>query len=126
MAGLKKLAGAYMIVLAVVVAVYFIINTVLGESIDDFDVQSVWSVVDVLMLIGLVLALVFNYARKREEDGGGPAGPSPAGTSRSTWPSTSPPPSRFCSCTTGSRCWPSAETVWTATIRPGSSGRSWT
>ncbi len=74
MAGLKKLAGAYMIVLAVVVAVYFIINTVLGESIDDFDVQSVWPVVDVLMLIGLVLALVFNYARKREEDGGGTGG----------------------------------------------------
>ena len=68
MAGLKKLAGAYMIVLAVVVAVYFIINTVLGESIDDFDAQSVWYVVDVLMLIGLVLALVFNCARKREED----------------------------------------------------------
>ena len=69
MVRLTKLAGAYMIVLAVVVAVYFIINTVLGESFDDFDVQSVWYVVDVLMLIGLVLALVFNYARKREEDG---------------------------------------------------------
>ena len=74
MAGLKKLAGAYMIVIAVVVAVYFIINTVLGESIDDFDVQGVWYVLDVLMLIGLVLALVFNYMRKREEDGSGSGG----------------------------------------------------
>ena len=37
MAGLKKLAGAYLIVLAVVVAVFFIINTVLAESFD-FDV----------------------------------------------------------------------------------------
>ena len=69
MAGLKKLAGAYMVVLAVVVAVYFIINTVLGESIDGFDERAGWYVLDVLMLIGLVLALVFNCARKREEDG---------------------------------------------------------
>ena len=74
MARLTKLAGAYMIVLAVVVAVYFIINTVLGESIDDFDVRSVWNVLDVLMLIGLVLALVFNYIRKREEDRSGSGG----------------------------------------------------
>ena len=71
MAGLKKLAGAYMIVLAVVVAVYFIINTVLAESFTKDDVRTVWYV---LMLIGLVLALVFNYARKREEDGGGTGG----------------------------------------------------
>ena len=74
MAGLKKLAGAYMVVLAVVVAVYFIINTVLGETIDGFDVQSVWHVLDVLMLVGLVLALVFNYTRKREEDGSASGG----------------------------------------------------
>ena len=74
MAGLKKLAGAYMIVLAVVVAVYFIINTVLAESFTKDDVRTVWYVLDVLMLIGLVLALVFNYARKREEDGGGTGG----------------------------------------------------
>lgn len=74
MAGLKKLAGGYMIVLAVVVAVYFIINTVLGESIDGFDVLGVWHVLDVLMLIGLALALYFNYIRKREEDGGDSSG----------------------------------------------------
>ena len=63
-----------MIVLAVVVAVYFIINTVLAESFTKDDVRTVWYVLDVLMLIGLVLALVFNYARKREEDGGGTGG----------------------------------------------------
>ena len=63
-----------MIVLAVVVAGYFIINTVLAESFTKDDVRTVWYVLDVLMLIGLVLALVFNYARKREEDGGGTGG----------------------------------------------------
>ena len=68
MAGLRKLAGAYLIGLAVVVAVYFIINRVLAESFD-FDVVTTWYVLDVLMLIGLVLGLVFNYAAKRDSKG---------------------------------------------------------
>ena len=65
MAGLKKLAGAYLIVVAVVVAVFFVINTVLAESFD-FDVLTTWYVLDVLMLIGLVVALIYNFAAKRE------------------------------------------------------------
>ena len=68
MAGLRKLAGAYLIGLAVVVAVYFIINRVLAESFG-FDVVTTWYVLDVLMLIGLVLGLVFNYAAKRDAKG---------------------------------------------------------
>ena len=63
MAGLRKVAGAYLMGLAVVVAVYFIINRVLAESFD-FDVVTTWYVLDVLMLIGLVLGLVFNYVRQ--------------------------------------------------------------
>ena len=65
MAELKKLAGAYLIVVAVVVAVFFIINNVLAESFD-FDVVTTWYVLDVLMLIGLVVALIYNFAAKRE------------------------------------------------------------
>ena len=65
MAGLKKLAGAYLIVVAVVVAVFFVINTVLAESFD-FDVVTTWYVLDVLMLIGLIVALIYNFAAKRE------------------------------------------------------------
>ena len=65
MAGLRKLAGAYLIVLAVVVAVFFIINMVLAESFD-LDVSAVWYV---LMLIGLVVGLVFNFAAKRDAKG---------------------------------------------------------
>ncbi len=64
MTGLKRLAGAYMVVVGVAVAVYFIINNFLVNSID---VLSVWYVFDVLMAVGLGLALVFNYAHKREE-----------------------------------------------------------
>ena len=65
---LKKLSGVYLVGVAVVVAVYFIINNFLAGS---FDVLSVWYVPDALMLIGLALALIFNYASMREESGRG-------------------------------------------------------
>ena len=64
MDGLKKLIGAYLMVIAAIVAVFFIIDPLL---VDSLDVLSIWSVVDVLMVIALALALIFNYARKREE-----------------------------------------------------------
>ncbi len=72
MVALKKLSAAYLIGVAVVVAVYFILSTVLAQSFD-FDAASVWYVLDVLMLIGLVLALVFNYAAKRDARGPAPS-----------------------------------------------------
>ena len=68
MAAVKKLVGAYLIVVAVVVAVFFIINTFL---VDTWDVPSVWHVLDVLMLIGLGLSLIHNYSRKRSVDASG-------------------------------------------------------
>ena len=48
-------------------AVYFITNNFLADSID---VLAVWYVFDVLMGVGLVSALTFNYASKREESEG--------------------------------------------------------
>ena len=65
MEGIKKLLGAYLIGVAVVVAVWFIINTLF---VDSFDVSDVWFVLDILMVTGLAVALVFNYDRKRRED----------------------------------------------------------
>ena len=107
-----------MIVLAVVVAVFFIINTVLAESFD-FDVVTAWSVLDVLMLIGLVVGLVFNFAAKRDAKG-------PAASEAVTrqylevnvlFYSTVVVTILF--SITGSRSWPSARIAWTATIRHG-------
>ena len=66
MAVLRRLAAVYMVAVAVVVAVYFIINPFLAET--DFDVLGVWYVLDVLMVIGLAIALAFNYERKREQE----------------------------------------------------------
>ena len=68
MEGLKKLAGVYLVVVAVVVAVFFIINNFLSDAID---VLAVWQVLDVLMVTGLALGLIFNYTAKREADGAG-------------------------------------------------------
>ena len=55
-----------MIDVAVVVAVWFIINTFF---VDLFDVLNVWYVLDAVMFSGLALALNFNFLRKRREDG---------------------------------------------------------
>ena len=59
---MKKLAGMYLIGVGVAVALYFILNPFFSDS---FDVMTVWHVLDVLMLIGLILALAFNYLFKR-------------------------------------------------------------
>ena len=67
MSGIKKLVGAYLVIVGVAVAVLFIIDSLLQDSID---VVSIWQVLDILMLIGLVLALIFNYIRKREVETG--------------------------------------------------------
>ena len=65
MEGIKKLLGAYLIGVAMVVAVWFITSTFFVNS---FSVSDVWFVLDILMAIGLVVALAFNYARKRKVD----------------------------------------------------------
>ena len=67
MAGLKKLAGGYLMLLAIAVAVFFIINNFLADAID---VQTVWLALDALMLIGLAIGLIYNYGRKSAADGG--------------------------------------------------------
>lgn len=72
MAALQKLAGAYLVLVAIAVAVFFIINSFLVASLN---VLSIWQVLDVLMLIGLAIALVFNYSRKSAEGGRDPGEP---------------------------------------------------
>lgn len=64
---LKKLVGVYLIGLAVVVAVYFIIG---GFLPDDFDPLNVWEILDIMMAVALVFALLFNYVQKRRIGGG--------------------------------------------------------
>ena len=72
MAALQKLAGAYLVLLSITVAAFFIINPFLVASLN---IPGIWQVLDVLMLIGLAIALVFNYARKSAEGGRDPGEP---------------------------------------------------
>ena len=66
---IKKILGAYLAGVAMVVAVWFIINSFF---VDSFSVLNVWHVLDVLMLIGLAIGLVYNYDRKRRDADGTP------------------------------------------------------
>ena len=62
---LNRLAAVYMVGVGTAVAAYFIINPFVSEGFDDL---KVWYVLDVLMVIALGLALVFNFARKLEAE----------------------------------------------------------
>ena len=72
MEGIKKLSGMYLLGVATVVAIWFIINTFFVNSLN---VSDIWFVLDILMVIGLAVAIVFNYDRKRREDGRAPGEP---------------------------------------------------
>lgn len=58
---LRRVGAVYLIAVAVAVAVFFIVNTFLDDTLD---VLQVWYVLDVLMLIGLAVALIVNFSRK--------------------------------------------------------------
>ena len=66
MGAIKKLVGAYLVGISIAVAVFFIINIFL---VDTISVLAVWHVLDVLMLIGLILGMGFNYAHKQQAGG---------------------------------------------------------
>ena len=65
MDALRKPAGVYLVLVAIAVAVFFIVNPLLVDSID---VPVVWSVIDILMVIALALALLFAYLGKQRFD----------------------------------------------------------
>ena len=66
---LKQVSAISMMVVAAAVGVFFVVNPLLEEAID---VVLVWQVLDVLMAIGLAMALVVNSARKWTEGGRDP------------------------------------------------------
>ena len=65
MDALRKPAGVYLVLVAIAVAVFFIVNPLLVDSID---VPVVWSVIDILMVIALALGLLFAYLGKKRFD----------------------------------------------------------
>ena len=65
MDALRKPVGAYLVLVAIAVAVFFVVNPLLVDSID---VPGVWSVIDILMVIALALGLLFAYLGKQRVD----------------------------------------------------------
>ena len=65
MDGLRKPAGAYLVLVSVAVAVFFIINPLLADAIE---VQDVWYVLNILMAVALALGLVYTCAAKKRVD----------------------------------------------------------
>ena len=59
----RRVGAVYLVAVALAVAVFFVINQFLDDSVD---VVQVWSVLDVLMVIGLAAAIIFNFSRKME------------------------------------------------------------
>lgn len=76
--GVKQLGGIYLIAVSLAVVVYFIINSFFVAN-DTFDVQAVWNVLDVLMVIALPIGLALSFADKAEERRQRAAGNSDAG-----------------------------------------------
>ena len=66
MEALRKPVGAYLVLVAIAVAVFFIINPLLADSIE---VEDVWYVLDILMVIALGLGLIYAYLGKQAADG---------------------------------------------------------
>ena len=66
MSAVARLSAVYLVGVAVVVALYFIINPLHAES---YNPENVWFVLDILMVIGAVIALGFNTWRKVRERG---------------------------------------------------------
>ena len=65
MSGARRPAGLILIAVGALVAIYFVVNPFLAEK-TSIDVQAVWAWLDVLMAIGLVIALALNFVDKGE------------------------------------------------------------
>ena len=65
MSGARRPAGVILIAFGALVGIYFVVNPFLAEK-TSLDVQAVWTWLDVLMAIGLVIALALNFVDKGE------------------------------------------------------------
>lgn len=63
---LLQIVGAiYLIGVALAVGLYFIVNPFHAES---FNPENIWRVLNILMAVGLVVALAYNFRRKHRVD----------------------------------------------------------
>ena len=70
---LIRAAAAYLVLLAAVVAVNFIVTPLYHPGGDE--PFTVWEILNWFMAVGMVIALAASYVEKRRVDGDGSAGP---------------------------------------------------
>ena len=66
---LRRLVAVYMVLVAVVVPLHLLITRFYDPALDD-TANTVWSILDPLMVVGMVVVLIVAYARKRQVDAG--------------------------------------------------------
>ena len=69
MIALKRLAAAYVILMAVAVAVHFVITPLYDPELDGA-ARTVWDVLNPLMVVAVIVALIAAFDRKRRLDAG--------------------------------------------------------
>ena len=65
---LKKVVGIFLIVVAVLVGAHTVVEPLYHVSTEARPYSAAWDILNPVMIVALVLALIFSYARKRSVD----------------------------------------------------------
>jgi len=68
---LKRISGAVLVAMAVVVAVHTVVEPLYYTSTEESPYSPAWGVIGWLMFVPLALGLAFGHARKRAVESGG-------------------------------------------------------
>lgn len=69
----RKIVGAYLILVAVLVGVHTVVEPLYHVSTEARPYSPAWDILNALMIVALALGLVFGYIRKSRADGDGGA-----------------------------------------------------
>ena len=72
---MKRISGAVLVVMALVVAVHTVVEPLYHTSTEDSPYSPAWGIIGWLMFVPLALGVAFGYARKKAAESGGSDGP---------------------------------------------------
>ncbi len=72
---MKRISGAVLVVMALVVAVHTVVEPLYHTSTEDSPYSPAWGIIGWLMFVPLTLGVAFGYARKKAAESGGSDGP---------------------------------------------------
>ena len=71
---LKQISGLFLVLVAVAVAVHTVVEPLYHTSSKEELYSPLWSILDPLMAVAIVLGLLFGYSRKKAADSAGDSG----------------------------------------------------